>query len=397
MAFDVFISYATPDRSIALELVDDLEARGLKCWVAPRDVPGGSKYGEVILAALEETEALLLLFSQHSNDSIHVQREVERAMHLSKTILPVRIVDLYPSGDMEYYLATLHWIDAIEEPRKAAFKASAISLAHMIGKDLVDPATGLREDISQMVSQSRLQPIGVKKQSEKKSAFAKKRIIWGASRLQPKGVKGQPEKKSVFANRRIIWGALTLIVLAFAVAGMMNRGGESGEEKDSIVDEIAIDPEVEKRQEQARKQISSATTKPLNSHSESLKQISSATTKIPNRVRGDPSIEISEFRPGKSCKLKAGEKFFVDVIYKNAPEGNIRIVAKPLQQGMPPARSSFHMALAPHFSGDGTASLWFYFEHPIVIDQVEIVFEEAIKNKEINYYRVLTNINVEWE
>ena len=370
MAYDVFISYATPDRSIALELVDDLEARGLKCWVAPRDVPGGSKYGEVILAALEETEALLLLFSQHSNDSIHVQREVERAMHLSKTILPVRIVDLYPSGDMEYYLATLHWIDAIEEPRKAAFKASAISLAHMTGKDLVDPATGLREDISQMVSQSRLQPIGVK---------------------------GQPEKKSAFAKKRIIWGALTLIVLAFSVAKMMNRGGESGEEKDSIVPEIAIAPEVEKRQEQARKQISSATTKALKSDSESLKQISSSTTKNPNRVRGDPSIEISEFRPGKSCKLKTGEKFYVDVIYKNAPEGNIRIVAKPLQQGMHPARSSFHMALPPHLSGDGTASLWFYFKHPIVIDQVEIVFEEAVAKKEILYHRVLANINVEWE
>jgi len=390
MAFDVFISYATPDRSIALELVDDLEARGMKCWVAPRDVPGGSKYGEAILAALSEADSLLLLFSQHSNDSVHVQREVERALHQSKPILPVRIVDLYPSGDMEYYLATLHWIDAIEEPRKAAFKASAVSLAHMIDIDLVDPATGLREDISQMVSQSRLQPIGVKGQAEKKSAFAKKRITWGASRLQP-------EKKSVFANRKIIWGALTLIVLAFAVAGMMDRGGESGEEKDSIVDEIAIDPEVEKRQEQARKQISSATTKPLNSHSESLKQISSATTIIPNRVRGDPSIKISEIRPGESCKLKAGEKFFVDVIYKNAPEGNIRIVAKPLHQGKPPARNSFHMVSTPHFSGDGTANLWFYFEYPIVIDQVEIAFEEAIKDKEIIYYRVLADINVEWE
>ena len=107
MSFEVFVSYSTSDRDIALELVEDLEARGLKCWVAPRDVSGGSKFGEAILAALSETEVLLLVFSQHSNDSIHVQREVERALHLSKTIVPMRIVDLLPSGDMEYYLATL--------------------------------------------------------------------------------------------------------------------------------------------------------------------------------------------------------------------------------------------------------------------------------------------------
>ena len=121
MSVDAFVSYATPDRAITMALVEDLESRGLKCWVAPRDVQGGSKYAEVILKALSESKVFLLVFSENSNNSEHVQREVERALNASKTIVPVRIADVLPSGAMDYYLATLHWIDAFGAAQEGSF------------------------------------------------------------------------------------------------------------------------------------------------------------------------------------------------------------------------------------------------------------------------------------
>ena len=112
MNHDAFVSYASTDRVVAYKMVDYLESCGIRCWVAPRDVPGGRNYAEAILSALVESKLFLLIFSESSNGSEHVQREVERALHLSKTIVPVRIKDVLPSGAMDYYLATLHWIDA---------------------------------------------------------------------------------------------------------------------------------------------------------------------------------------------------------------------------------------------------------------------------------------------
>ncbi len=139
MSLDAFVSYATLDRAVTMALVEDLEARGMKCWIAPRDVPGGSKYAEVILKAIAESKVFLLVFSESSNASEHVQREVERALHASKPIVPVRIADILPSGAMDYYLATLHWIDAFGAAKVGAFEVVAQALARTLGKELAVP------------------------------------------------------------------------------------------------------------------------------------------------------------------------------------------------------------------------------------------------------------------
>ena len=146
MSVDAFVSCATPDRAITMALVEDLESRGLKCWVAPRDVPGGSKYAEVILNALAESKVFLLVFSENSNNSEHVQREVERALNSSKSIVPVRIADIFPSGAMDYYLATLHWIDAFGDSRAGSFDIVASAMGGVLGRELIDPDEAVGAD-----------------------------------------------------------------------------------------------------------------------------------------------------------------------------------------------------------------------------------------------------------
>ena len=39
MAHDVFLSHAAADRAAALAVLDGLERAGIRCWIAPRDVP----------------------------------------------------------------------------------------------------------------------------------------------------------------------------------------------------------------------------------------------------------------------------------------------------------------------------------------------------------------------
>jgi hypothetical protein len=46
MARDVFISYSSKDKPTADAVCATLEANGIRCWIAPRDVVPGSDWGE---------------------------------------------------------------------------------------------------------------------------------------------------------------------------------------------------------------------------------------------------------------------------------------------------------------------------------------------------------------
>jgi hypothetical protein len=58
----------------------------------------------------------VVVFSSSSDASQQVRREAERAVSKGVIILPFRIEDIYPSGAMEYYLSTSHWLDALTTP-----------------------------------------------------------------------------------------------------------------------------------------------------------------------------------------------------------------------------------------------------------------------------------------
>ncbi len=46
---DVFVSYASQDAAVANSIVETLEAHGIKCWIAPRDVRPGTVYADAIV------------------------------------------------------------------------------------------------------------------------------------------------------------------------------------------------------------------------------------------------------------------------------------------------------------------------------------------------------------
>lgn len=48
MQYDVFISYSSKDSATAQAICHELEDNHIRCWMAPRDIPIGSKYATVI-------------------------------------------------------------------------------------------------------------------------------------------------------------------------------------------------------------------------------------------------------------------------------------------------------------------------------------------------------------
>jgi formylglycine-generating enzyme required for sulfatase activity len=113
MAYDVFISHSTKDKPFADAICAGLEAKGIRCWIAPRDVTPGLSWSQAIVEAVEECSVFLLVLTSNANSSKQAINEVDLAVNHNKTIIPFRLEDFKPTGSMEYFLGNLHWLDAL--------------------------------------------------------------------------------------------------------------------------------------------------------------------------------------------------------------------------------------------------------------------------------------------
>lgn len=131
----VFISYSSKDKPVGDAVCAKLEARGYRCWIAPRDILAGREWGEAIMDGLIGCQVFVLVYSGHSNESPQVRREIERAVHHGLLIIPFRIEDVPPHRAMEYFMSAPHWLDALTPPLERYLE----DLAGVVGRLLDDP------------------------------------------------------------------------------------------------------------------------------------------------------------------------------------------------------------------------------------------------------------------
>ena len=131
MPHDVFLSYASSDRAAAEAVCAALEARGIRVWMAPRNVPAGADWGEAILTAIGRAHAMVLVLSRNTAGSVHVRNEVVTAVSQSLAVVPVRIEDCQPGGALRLHLAGAHWLNVFPPPveRHADALAAGVRLA----------------------------------------------------------------------------------------------------------------------------------------------------------------------------------------------------------------------------------------------------------------------------
>jgi ribosomal protein L40E len=135
MAHDVFISYSSRDKPTADAVCAALESHGIRCWIAPRDVLPGMEWGEAIVNAIHDSRVMIMVFSSRANESRHIRREVERAVAHGIAIVPVRIEDIVPCSSLEFFIGSVHWLDALTPPLEQHLndlKAKIQTLLHMV-------------------------------------------------------------------------------------------------------------------------------------------------------------------------------------------------------------------------------------------------------------------------
>jgi tetratricopeptide (TPR) repeat protein len=112
---DAFISYTSNDRAHAESACSALEAAGLSCWIAPRDIHPGTMWADAIMDAIATSQVMVLVFSAAANGSGQVLRELDRAVARELPILPFRIENHEPSRGFALLLSTQQWLDAFTE------------------------------------------------------------------------------------------------------------------------------------------------------------------------------------------------------------------------------------------------------------------------------------------
>ncbi|MBD3369539.1 TIR domain-containing protein [Candidatus Fermentibacteria bacterium] len=206
MSGHVFLSHSSHDTGTVEKILEYLESRGVRCWIAPRDIPPGSDWAESIMNALAGSETMIMVLSSSSNQSAQVRREVEHAVNAGVSIIPVIVDGTEPSVALRYYISAHQWVDA---------------------------SGGLDEGFLRRLADSLLE-----EQSEAETAAPEKGGVTCDKRgfSNPSGAKhcvecggriGPPVEKSKKSKRtiRIVSIVIAVLVLAFVVRAVVRGAG----------------------------------------------------------------------------------------------------------------------------------------------------------------------------
>ena len=123
---EIFISYSTNDLQQAETVRNVLEKNGLSCWMAPRDIPGGSNYTKEIPIAIRNCKVFVLVLSASAQSSQWVLKELDSAVNCGKVILPFMLEDFSLNDEFNFLLTGAQ--------RYAAYQKKAEAMETLIGR-----------------------------------------------------------------------------------------------------------------------------------------------------------------------------------------------------------------------------------------------------------------------
>jgi hypothetical protein len=94
----------------------------IEYWKAPEMIPAGSNYAREIPKAIRECQVFLLVISPTSQQSIWVEKELDCAINLRKTIVPIQIKKGDLSDTFRFYLNNVQIIPYYEGKERALDK-----------------------------------------------------------------------------------------------------------------------------------------------------------------------------------------------------------------------------------------------------------------------------------
>ncbi len=111
----VFISHSTHDDEFVSKLAEKLQQAGISPWVDHKHMRPGADWDTVLEQALNASDALLIVVSEHSNRSLVVKAEWSYFGESGKKVYPI----LLNSGEVPFRLRVVQNIDFRVNPDRA--------------------------------------------------------------------------------------------------------------------------------------------------------------------------------------------------------------------------------------------------------------------------------------
>ena len=108
----VFISYKSEDYETAVKIKTELEKWNISCWMAPESIIGGGDYASEIPNAIRNCDFFLLVYSEKTQTSRWVPRELDEAIKNDKIIMPVMIDNCTLDARFGFYLNNVQQYNA---------------------------------------------------------------------------------------------------------------------------------------------------------------------------------------------------------------------------------------------------------------------------------------------
>jgi Tol biopolymer transport system component len=143
VARDVFVSHASEDHALANRLAVFLEACGIACFLAPRDIPAGAVWDEAVVDGIDHSAGMVLVLSTRANASSFVKNEINRAFSKNKPLFAFRTEEVALGKSLELYLARHQWIDGFPGPVEEKFSRLAEAIGQWLGRPVGEPARAL--------------------------------------------------------------------------------------------------------------------------------------------------------------------------------------------------------------------------------------------------------------
>ncbi|MBQ4050181.1 MAG: TIR domain-containing protein [Oscillospiraceae bacterium] len=124
-----FISYSTKNQSSADAVRELFCKHGIDTWMAPYDIPAGSKYAAVITKAIRDCGCFVLLLSNDAQMSEAVDSEVELAvLTYKKSIITIELEKVELNDSFTFYIHNKQII-AVSEINEASYEMKQVLAA----------------------------------------------------------------------------------------------------------------------------------------------------------------------------------------------------------------------------------------------------------------------------
>ena len=148
-----FISYSSKNQAAADAMKKLLEKNNIATWMAPGDIPPASTYAKEINSAIRNCACMVLMLTNDAQNSVWVAKEVERAVHYRKPVLPLQLEDVVLNDEFEFYLSTnqivaVNRIDETSAELQRALAAIRSYTGDTPSKDPVSPPAPAHHPVS---------------------------------------------------------------------------------------------------------------------------------------------------------------------------------------------------------------------------------------------------------